>query len=1530
MRARSTPLCHLLKSLLFVFVGGLAFQAHAVGSIGVQWSLRNPSLTNESFTSVASNGDASTASTVVVAVGTRGTIVSATSAAGPWTLRASGTTANINAVAWSQSSGVFVAVGDAGTLLTSPNGTAWTLRPLNWLSGTTTQVAKEDFTCVTWTTNNFFVGGNSSAGAAVYGNVLTDPTSSWGKFPVIPGARIHAISGTQSTYVFAFTDTKLYSHNANFSPVTAWTANPWPTPETYIQSGIYTVQGPSPGSVVSGVATYSSSGFTNWTAQKSGGNNLDPDLNLTWNLSASGSVVLGVGANGAVWASPSGNSNWSKLPVVEEGLQLHGGTKFSTSYVVVGDGGRIYSYDTVAAPTTWTSGYSAGVDTNLTAVGVQGSYIVALGKNVSMLSQDDGVTWAPTTTTVDAFSVAGVGTPTGFIAVGTGIWTSSDAVTWVPSATTFFGRLNRVRATGANQAIAVGASTPAIGPLASMIYTFDGTNWTNVTLPAGSNQELRGVAALASLTVAVGDGGEVLTLSAGKWTKSTVVLAKGEGFTDVLGSGTQFLASTSLGGIWSSTDGIKWTKRQASSPAGISRIVDTVNGSEQLVAVGGKGQVVRSFAGGYWYVDNAGTVQSFADAVWTGTSLVAVGAHGTIETSSGSEPARPTLSFALASSSCAESVGTFPVTVQLSPASLQTVTVAFAGTTTTGTNTAGHATLGTDYSLPTPALLTFAPGDTSKTINVTIKQDTIVEGAETATLTLSAPTGDAALGTQAQHLLTINDDDIKPYFATGGQPQYQLVALGAPLTLTATAGGQALPTALWKKNNAAVTGATFHSTTNTTGSPATDTATLTCGYTSAALTQAGAYTVLLTNQTGTLLSSTAQIGVVDNTSRGLAVALNGTATIMVNTAGNGLTYQWMRSNNGGTATAMVDTTDKLITGSKTSKLVIKSMTTAQNDTYYCVVTQAAPVTTPPAVPLSITGGTTIVSVVDDVPSIAAIVFPSTTLFVGQYFYFLPSASLLPAKWTITGLPPGLSYDPTFGYVYGQPTRAGDYIITFTATNVLGTSTPLSAMLTVAPLPPGITGNFMGLMTPSTVRSVQVNIAALTNSVGGRFDLTVTDTGAYSGKLSYGSASAAISGALDYYPPPTDPVSPPVGYVNPGLSYGSYARVAIKGFPAVDLYFTIYPSSSPSYANQMFVDVYDDGNDYFYFTGWRNNWLNLNAALATTVANYTGTYHFATAPRYSGVNTPGIPDQALPQGYSFASFKLASDGTVILSGQMADGAAYTSSGFIDATPPTVATVNGYDIPVYSGLYANTGAYNGQITLIAGVDKNVTPNVTNYEYNTLSGPGTTFWTKNPQTVATRSYAAGFGTVAAAQTNRPNFAGVLQVISQSGRYTPPQGATEVVMGITKTTTGAYANNVTLSFADGGINYISDATTNPPTRTMISAQNPSVDFFSVSYPAVVTIAGSSTGTTLSFVPSTGTFSGGFTLTDTIPNGAPPTVTRNVTFTGLIIGHRNVTKRNGDGAQVGYGFFILPQLPSTGNFDLSGGARVFRSVNVP
>ncbi|HEX3022559.1 MAG TPA: Calx-beta domain-containing protein [Lachnospiraceae bacterium] len=73
--------------------------------------------------------------------------------------------------------------------------------------------------------------------------------------------------------------------------------------------------------------------------------------------------------------------------------------------------------------------------------------------------------------------------------------------------------------------------------------------------------------------------------------------------------------------------------------------------------------------------------------------------------------------------------------------------------------TSGSATAGTDYVLAS-GTLSFAAGETSKLIPITITDDNLIELKETVEVTLSNPVGEATIGTKAKATLTIEENDI--------------------------------------------------------------------------------------------------------------------------------------------------------------------------------------------------------------------------------------------------------------------------------------------------------------------------------------------------------------------------------------------------------------------------------------------------------------------------------------------------------------------------------------------------------------------------------------------------------------------------------------------------------------------------------------------------------------------------------------------------------------------------------------------------
>ena len=131
-----------------------------------------------------------------------------------------------------------------------------------------------------------------------------------------------------------------------------------------------------------------------------------------------------------------------------------------------------------------------------------------------------------------------------------------------------------------------------------------------------------------------------------------------------------------------------------------------------------------------------------------------------------------TVKFSSATYSVNEGTANASITVQRTDGLAGGVGVRFA----TGS---GTATAGVDYTAVTVDL-TFAAGETSKTVLIPIATDSLAESTETVNLTLSNVSGGATLGTPATAVLSIGD-----------KPDPNAVPINGPVFMSGTIGGKA-------------------------------------------------------------------------------------------------------------------------------------------------------------------------------------------------------------------------------------------------------------------------------------------------------------------------------------------------------------------------------------------------------------------------------------------------------------------------------------------------------------------------------------------------------------------------------------------------------------------------------------------------------------------------------------------------------------------------------------------------------------------
>lgn len=149
--------------------------------------------------------------------------------------------------------------------------------------------------------------------------------------------------------------------------------------------------------------------------------------------------------------------------------------------------------------------------------------------------------------------------------------------------------------------------------------------------------------------------------------------------------------------------------------------------------------------------------------VFSATASRASGALSTSEFSpcATSQTLPTTIQFAAETSTFAETAGTATITLLRSGNTANTATVRVDGSD-------WSTTAGADYQAFSPVTVTFAPGQTSRTVSLTLIDDPMHEGVELLALTLSNPSANVVLAGPTPHLLTITDNDPVPTLSMDG------------------------------------------------------------------------------------------------------------------------------------------------------------------------------------------------------------------------------------------------------------------------------------------------------------------------------------------------------------------------------------------------------------------------------------------------------------------------------------------------------------------------------------------------------------------------------------------------------------------------------------------------------------------------------------------------------------------------------------------------------------------------------------------
>jgi hypothetical protein len=444
-----------------------------------------------------------------VAVGEAGKVLTSPDAL-TWTAHTTGTGNDLAAVAFGN--GVFAAVDGVGEILTSTNGASWQVRYSN---------TAQSFTAISYGNGKFVaVGGN--------GAIFTSAdATSWSAQTSGTSAYLSGISGGNSRFVAVGYNVILTSTDA-----------------------------------------------TNWTMQAS-------DAALA--AAACGDttfVTVGSSANNtaAILTSPNGTT-WAQR-VSGTTTKLGGITYDNALFVAVGDGGTL-----LTSPDGWTwTGRTSGTSANLFGVAHSANgLLVAVGDSGTVVTSSDGVHWASQSSgsSVSLKSlVYGQGL---FVALSPAasstILTSADGTNWTVrlSNTGNNDYLNGV-ASGNGRFVAAGGGTYSI-----IARSYTGLSWTEVIGPWSTR--LGSIAFGNGVFVApVGDG--VLTTTDGtNWFHQTL------GYNPGLVTYDLCFAAVATGAVGLSTNGTNWT----SHSTGFQNAAGALGyGGGRMVIVGDAGSICTS------------------------------------------------------------------------------------------------------------------------------------------------------------------------------------------------------------------------------------------------------------------------------------------------------------------------------------------------------------------------------------------------------------------------------------------------------------------------------------------------------------------------------------------------------------------------------------------------------------------------------------------------------------------------------------------------------------------------------------------------------------------------------------------------------------------------------------------------------------------------------------------------------------------------------------------------------------------------
>ncbi len=457
-------------------------------------------------------------------------------------------------------------------------------------------------------------------------------------------------------------------------------------------------------------------------------------------------------------------------------------------------------------------------------------------------------------------------------------------------------------------------------------------------------------------------------------------------------------------------------------------------------------------------------------------------------------------------------------------------------------------------------------------------------------------------------------------------------------------------------------------------------------YLNAQWTKAGRYTVTVNNNGVTTTSEPVQLAVVDTQAR-VAPFVDGKALeISLRHKGEGLAFQWMR---GGVPLSDGDLAGR-VSGTKTATLKIrgfKATELAAGALFSCRISLGENEL--------VTGDYE--ARVQHAPQIEAW-FSQPTMMTSApvewdisqlIFQTNDQEENRPTRYTIVGLPKGLTYDRSTGRITGVPKVTGltKVKLTITAANAKGADT-VAVTLPFTGLPELSYGKFVGLVNRH---------ATLNEQLGSRVDLSITNLGSMSAKLVTGTTTRPMIG-VEYIASTSNPYFQALLKTSDGKSPLLQLRIFITSF-------------NGNLQGQLEQET-DENQIITPFIGHRIPWRN--SAPVTLATSFAHRYTASFAPLVTAEPT-------YPQGHATMAGRVSSLG--VFSGVVR---------LQDGTPHT------FSFPL--SLNGAAKVYLASSSTAASLHGNGTFSVQSSESVHIDGTATYYQTPLPASSSSRSYKAG----------------------------------------------------------------------------------------------------------------------------------------------------------------------------------------------